>query len=66
MLESHGVPMDIKWEEFRVGTSIFIPAVSIVEVRRRIRDEVGRLGIKVVMSNVVEHNIQGIRVWRTP
>jgi len=65
-METHGIPITIDWDKFQVGTSIFIPGVDQKKLHRDLRQEMGRLKLKVVIKPVVEHDILGVRVWRVP
>ena len=65
-MQTHGVPIEIEWEEFLVGTSIFIPGVDQEELRRQLRWEMDQRKLKVVLRFTVENNILGVRVWRVP
>jgi hypothetical protein len=65
-MQTHGVPIEVEWEEFLVGTSIFIPGVDQEELRRQLRWEMDQRKLKVVLRFTVENNILGVRVWRVP
>jgi hypothetical protein len=64
-LETHGKPLEIKWGEFKLGTSFFVPGVDQVKLVKDMRSETARLRIPVIIRKVVERNVLGIRVWRT-
>jgi hypothetical protein len=65
-MQTHGVPIEVEWEEFLVGTSIFIPGVDQEELRRQLRWEMDQRKLKVVLRFTVENNMLGVRVWRVP
>jgi hypothetical protein len=64
-LETHGKPLEIKWGEFKLGTSFFVPGVDQARLVKDMRSETARLRIPVIIRKVVERNVLGIRVWRT-
>lgn len=64
-METHGKPLDIKWGEFKLGTSFFIPGVDQGKLVKDVRRETNQLRIPVIIRRVVERNVLGIRVWRT-
>lgn len=59
-----GVSYTIDWMEFTVGSSFFIPCLSIEEGTRRVKRKMDRLGYPVVIKSVIENEIRGLRVWR--
>jgi hypothetical protein len=59
-----GVTYELDWQEFRVGSSFFIPCVGTVVAKQRIEDKMRRLGFAVIVKIVVENEIKGLRVWR--
>lgn len=65
-METHGIPIEIDWGKFQIGTSIFIPGVDQDGLKRQIRWEMRRLQLKVVIKGVVENDILGVRTWRVP
>ena len=65
-METHGIPIEIDWGKFQIGTSIFIPGVDQDGLKRQIRWEMRRLQLKVVVKGVVENGILGVRTWRVP
>jgi len=61
-LTPDGVPIDVAWAEFEVGSSVFIPAINTTKliaqlkdvanyhrwaIQHRIRSEGGKLGVRV-------------------
>jgi hypothetical protein len=61
---TNGVDYQIKWPEFKPGTSIFIPAVNTDAAIAAITKESERLEFEFAHKVVVEDGIMGIRVWR--
>lgn len=65
-METHGVPITIEWEQFQVGTSVFIPGVDQDELKRRVSARMRQVGLKVVVHPYIQNDILGVRVWRIP
>lgn len=65
-METHGIPIDIRWDLFQVGTSFFVPGIDREELDRHIRREMKRMNISVITRKVIENDILGVRVWRIP
>jgi hypothetical protein len=61
---TNGLDYQIKWPEFKPGTSIFIPVVDTKSAVAAIKRESERLEFEFVHKVVVEDGIMGIRVWR--
>jgi len=58
------VAYEINWVNFKVGYSFFIPCLDTAEAREEIRRVTKRLGYDIVMKDVIELNIRGVRIWR--
>ena len=65
-MQTHGVPIEVEWDKFQVGTSVFIPGVDQEELKRQLRWEMAHRGLKVVLRSTVKDNMLGVRVWRVP
>ena len=61
---TNGVDYQIKWPDFKPGTSFFIPAVDTKSAIAAIKRESDRLEFEFVHKIVIEDGVQGIRVWR--
>lgn len=66
LMQTHGVPIEVEWDKFQVGTSIFIPGVDQEELKRQLRWEMEQRKLKVVLRFTVENDMLGVRVWRVP
>ncbi len=64
MLSVQGLPIEIQWSKFTVGTSIFIPCINRVPVANYITKITQRLKMKILIKFVVENDMYGLRVWR--
>jgi hypothetical protein len=61
---TNSVDYQIKWPDFKPGTSIFIPAIDTDAASAAIERESKRLEFEYVLKVVVEDDVRGIRVWR--
>jgi hypothetical protein len=64
-METHGVPIEVDWSRFEVGSSFFVPAVAAQPLLNQIRQKMREVGVTVVIRRRVENNLLGFRVWRT-
>ena len=48
----------IRWSDFKVGTSFFLPCLSCIKRKAE------ELDINIAYKIVIEKNIRGLRVWR--
>lgn len=64
-METHGVPIEVDWSRFEVGSSFFVPAVLTQPLVSQIHTKMREVGVKVVIRRRIENNLLGIRVWRT-
>ena len=61
---TNGTDYQIDWPEFKVGASIFIPAIDTKAAVIAIKKESKRLEFEYVHKIVIEDGVQGVRVWR--
>jgi hypothetical protein len=59
-----GIPYQINWKAFKLGTSFFIPCLDTRAAEEEISFVVNRLQMDVVIKVVIEDGVQGVRVWR--
>jgi hypothetical protein len=59
-----GVVYQINWKAFKRGASFFIPCLNPEAAKEDITFVTDRLQYEVVTKTVIEHSIQGVRVWR--
>ena len=62
-LDIEGVEYIIKWENFRPGTSVFIPCRNCLEAKSKIDPVMSRRGIRPIYKIVAVEGIKGLRVW---
>lgn len=61
-----GLPLKLDWDRVRVGESFFVPAPTGVTqvLRPQLRAEAKDIGYDVVIEEVAEDDLMGLRVWR--
>lgn len=60
-----GVRFVIDWDRFRVADSVFIPCVNVKKAHKQVAGIFDRRGWKLRIHVCTEHNILGVRIWRT-
>lgn len=60
-----GLPISVSWEDMEVGTSIFVPCLNFDTCRKHVREITNNFGWIMVDKVRIEHNILGLRIWRT-
>jgi len=65
MLKIMNLPLLIKWEKFKPGTSFFVPCIDRALTERFVTTEARRLQINIICKHVIEKGKYGVRVWRT-
>lgn len=63
-LHTHGIPIQVEWGKFKVGTSFFVPGVDQDWLVSQFRRETSRMGLQVSIKRVAENGMLGIRVLR--
>jgi len=64
VMRIEGITYQLNWQEFRVGSSFFVPCLNDTAARERIESKMSRLGYAVIVKLVIEDGIRGLRVWR--
>lgn len=59
-----GVPIEIDWEQFRPGASVFVPCIDTSTARRQIRKLTKQWGWTMEYKLRAENGYWGVRVWR--
>jgi len=60
----HGIDFRINWAKFIVGASFFIPCLDTEDALSQVKRTTKRLRYAIEIRVVIEHGIQGLRVWR--
>jgi len=64
-IEPDGVPIEVNWDKFTVGASVFIPCVNTVKASQQVKYVTAKLNMLVQVTTREENKKWGIRVWRT-
>jgi hypothetical protein len=59
-----GVVIDINWGAFEVGTSVFIPAVNLVMLKKQMQILAKRKQMQIRGFDRIESGKLGMRFWR--
>jgi hypothetical protein len=59
-----GVVISIRWESFKPGYSVFIPAVQVDTAIDQIKRIAKRHNWTVKFKKRIEKGLRGVRVWR--
>jgi hypothetical protein len=59
-----GLAYQINWKAFKRGTSFFIPCLDATEATEEVESITTRLKYDVVIRDVIEEGVRGIRTWR--
>ena len=61
---TNGVDYQIMWPDFKIGPSIFIPAIDVKAAIKALKKESERLEFEFAHKIVVENGVKGVRAWR--
>jgi len=64
MLKVMNLTILLPWKKLEPGQSFFIPCLDRKVHAKTLQKEADRLGILVVIKQVVENGKYGLRVWR--
>lgn len=59
-----GLAYQINWKAFKRGSSFFIPCLDTAEAMEEVKSITTRLRYDVVMRDVIEEGVRGVRTWR--
>ena len=63
-LNPDGVPIDVAWSEFGIGSSVFIPAINTTKLLNQIRRVASYHHWEIQHRVHSEGGKWGVRVWR--
>ena len=64
-IEPDGVRIEVDWERFSLGSSVFIPCINTVKASQQVKYVTAGMNMLVQITTRAENNRWGIRVWRT-
>jgi hypothetical protein len=59
-----GLAYQINWKAFKRGTSFFLPCLDTAEAMEEVKSITTRLRYDVVIRDVIEEGVRGVRTWR--
>jgi hypothetical protein len=59
-----GVVIDINWDAFGVGMSLFIPAINLVRLNKQMQTIANSKGFTIKGFDRIENKKLGMRFWR--
>ena len=59
-----GIIIEVNWDAFGVGTSVFIPAINLRELKIQVGKIARNKGFKIKYAERIENSKLGLRVWR--
>jgi hypothetical protein len=59
-----GLAYQINWKAFKRGASFFIPCLDTAEAMEEVKSITTRLRYDVVIRDVIEEGVRGVRTWR--
>lgn len=59
-----GVNIDIDWDNFVIGSSIFIPAINLTELAKQMQTAIEPTKIEIKGFERIEAGKLGMRFWR--
>ena len=64
-LNPDGIELDVDWDLFTIGSSVFIPCVNTIRASRQVKHITAKMNMLVQVTTREENEKWGIRVWRT-
>ena len=64
IISPDGVEIQINWENFEVGMSVFIPAINTKELIRQMKDSAFYQNANIEWRDTIENKKLGVRFWR--
>lgn len=64
-IDPDGVDIEVAWEKFSVGSSVFIPCLNTIKASRQVKQVTAKMDMLIQVTTRAENKRWGIRVWRT-
>lgn len=64
MLKVMKLTILLPWKKLEPGQSFFVPCLDRKIHAKELQKEADRLGIEVIIKQVIEENKYGLRIWR--
>ena len=59
-----GVVIDVNWDKFEIGSSVFIPAINLVELEKQVKKIAIKKDFQIKSAERIENSKLGMRFWR--
>jgi hypothetical protein len=59
-----GVVIDVNWDKFEVGSSVFIPAINLAELEKQVKNVANKMNFDIKSAERIENSKLGMRFWR--
>ena len=59
-----GVVIDVNWDKFEIGSSVFIPAINLVELEKQVKKIAIKKDFQIKSAERIEKSKLGMRFWR--
>ena len=64
-LNPDGVAFSVKLDDFKVGSSVFMPCINTTKAVKQVKRIANSLEMRVKVTIKIEDGRWGIRIWRT-
>jgi hypothetical protein len=64
-VDPDGLRVAVPWESMDVGDSVFVPCINTESCKRQADEIAKRLGLSLTHRQRIEHQLLGLRIWRT-
>ena len=59
-----GVVIDVNWDKFEIGSSVFIPAINLFELEKQVKKIAIKKDFQIKSAERIEKGKLGMRFWR--
>lgn len=59
-----GIVINVNWDKFEVGSSVFIPAINIAELEKQVKNVAIKMNFDIKSVERIEKSKLGMRFWR--
>ena len=59
-----GVVINVNWDTFEIGSSVFIPAINLVELEKQVKKIAIKKNFQIKSAERIENSKLGMRFWR--
>ena len=59
-----GVVINVNWDTFEIGSSVFIPAINLAELEKQVKKIAIKKNFQIKSAERIENSKLGMRFWR--